>query len=810
LGITNTTDSTSNTNGGSITSGGGASIAKTLRVGQNILATGRSITLNTTNAAVDNNDAAVYTDGGIKSQKKVVAIEGVVIPYGQALGSNEGFTNKKMLDVQFSAAGGLPGDATYLYTPGTGGNSSATYVLGVNAVEVRVPQTTVATSTTTGALRVDGGVGIAGNLHVGGTITGGSVSYGSTTSGTFTVTNGTGQTFIVDSTEASTTPTTGAARVKGGLGVEGDLNVGGTITGGSISYGTTSSGTFAVTNGSGTTLTVDSTTDSTSTTTGSVVLDGGIGIAKAAILGGSIVVGETSLNGDRLVSIKNANAGSSATTGVLLDTTTIDISGGTSELYMNGSGNNTDGAVNSLTLRNNVGLVRVLNNSAKGIIVDGATTIVDSDCYVTGTTASTSPTTGALRVDGGVGIQGAVNIGNGLLCGGIPVDGGRFFSVQNTDAGTSTFSAVELDTASGNSALIFLNGPNRTVDGGANTMTIRNDAGGARLLSNTGQGFSISSSLIEATKIHVIDTTTSTNATTGSITTAGGLGVAGAIHSGAQIHALGTAQSTSTTTGSLQSAGGLGVVKNLNVGQDATITGQLVSGPAFPATVTTNAVVCTGVTSSGEVAVQRSGAAQVRLYNNAGITEWTAGQRSAIDHDFKIASKIGPTETDCLTLNTSGQLKLGSGAFFGYEKDTWLPQIRFANGTMLGDSGSDAYQLRDCYWRKLDDMVLLSVYIRFQYFGYIGRGTFHISNCPFLPYARQHWSAWMPGVGTELTDLAKPYKADYEDNNRIYFYNYQNTIAPGRVVQTNEQIVIFTITFNSQQANPSFNFTTKT
>lgn len=85
---------------------------------------------------------------------------------------------------------------------------------------------------------------------------------------------------IVSSTTSSGSPTTGALTVAGGVGIAGNLNVGGGITGGSISYASTTTGTLAVTN----------TTNSTSATTGVLTVAGGVGIAKDVYTTGKIDV----------------------------------------------------------------------------------------------------------------------------------------------------------------------------------------------------------------------------------------------------------------------------------------------------------------------------------------------------------------------------------------------------------------------------------------------------------------------------------------------------------------------------------------
>ena len=74
--------------------------------------------------------------------------------------------------------------------------------------------------------------------------------------------------------------------------------------------------------------------------------------------------------------------------------------------------------------------------------------------------------------------------------------------------------------------------------------------------------------------VKVSNTTVSTTTTSGALVVTGGVGIGGQL-TGAVLKSTDTTQSTSTTTGAIITAGGLGVAKNLNVGGDATITGNL-------------------------------------------------------------------------------------------------------------------------------------------------------------------------------------------------------------------------------------------
>jgi hypothetical protein len=106
----------------------------------------------------------------------------------------------------------------YNGTSGTVGLGSNTTLIGASTTtDTRImgaldlPNTTSSTSSTSGALKVAGGAGIAGALNVGTTAT----ITGATT---------------ISSTTASTSTTTGALKVGGGAGIVGNTYIGGTIS----------------------------------------------------------------------------------------------------------------------------------------------------------------------------------------------------------------------------------------------------------------------------------------------------------------------------------------------------------------------------------------------------------------------------------------------------------------------------------------------------------------------------------------------------------------------------------------------------
>ena len=136
--------------------------------------------------------------------------------------------------------------ATNIYVNGYA-VSTSTGVVAANTTGTTttfvISNTTISTGTTTGALQVVGGVGVGGNLYVGGVITATNIYVNgyavSTSTGVVAAnTTGTTTTFVISNTTISTGTTTGALQVVGGVGVGGNLYVGGTVTATTASIGT--------------------------------------------------------------------------------------------------------------------------------------------------------------------------------------------------------------------------------------------------------------------------------------------------------------------------------------------------------------------------------------------------------------------------------------------------------------------------------------------------------------------------------------------------------------------------------------------
>lgn len=210
--------------------------------------------------------------------------------------------------------------------------------------------------------------------------------------------------------QKSISPSTGAIQVTGGIGLTGNVNGGGigTIFG---AIQNTPIGNITAASGRFTTINGTDTTNSTSSSTGATVLAGGVGIAKDLWVGGNVytnnvfgVVQNNLVIQDPFVYLQ-----------ALGNLSTYDYTIGFYSDYTRGGYRHTGVArnytSNEWTFFSNVASEPDENGnlwSDAGIAYD---TIKLGEIVVANSTVSTSTTTGAMRVAGGVGISGNLYVG---------------------------------------------------------------------------------------------------------------------------------------------------------------------------------------------------------------------------------------------------------------------------------------------------------------------------------------------------------------------------------------------------------------
>lgn len=467
---------------------------------------------------------------------------------------------------------------------------------------VTLSNLTQSTSSSTGALVVDGGVGIRKDLWVGGRmfVGGGEVITTSTlVPDTLQAVTERGTStniaIIITNSTASVSTNSGALVVNGGVGIGGALYVNTTsyinssqiltaenvnqfavktitagtdtqvnVTFGDVVVWNTSTLQSVTDRGSETTnsITITNATASADSSTGALIVTGGVGIGENLNVAGNITAwGNITANGNIVLGNSTAS-----------DTITI-------------AGEIQSDLIPKIAATYNLGSQTNYWN-----------TIWANSGTFYSTVNSSSTTTGALKVFGGVGIAGNVYANGKLYLG----DG--ITSYSNLTTATSGLYAARainlIDTSAvvkvsrisdTNAPAVELQAVNTSgsvrsywdvsvstgVGGIDDNMGFRwrttnlSSAGGADRLLLYGTG----------TVMVLIPVTTATNSTaSGALVVKGGVGIGGGLFIGGVVTSTNTTSAVSTTTGALQLSGGAGIGGDLYVG--GTINGNLGGGSA--------------------------------------------------------------------------------------------------------------------------------------------------------------------------------------------------------------------------------------
>ena len=181
---------------------------------------------------------------------------------------------------------------------------------------------------------------------------------------------------------------------------------------------------------------------------------------------------------------------------------------------------------------------------------------------ITNTTESADQFTGALVVNGGVGIGGDVNIGGSVTI------------LDVTESTDCTTGAIVVSGGAGIGQNLNVCG-DTTISG---TTTITNSTQSTSCTSGAvviGGGIGIGGNANVCGQVNISNTTQSSDCTSGSLVTGGGLGVAGNLNVCGQSHVINDTQSLGCDDGALVVDGGVGIGENLYVCGDTNLAGTL-------------------------------------------------------------------------------------------------------------------------------------------------------------------------------------------------------------------------------------------
>jgi hypothetical protein len=531
---------------------------------------------------------------------------------------------------------------------GTGATSS------IYPTRVRFPNTTASTSATTGAVVFDGGVGIAGALFTAGAIRTASTTASTSVSTGALISDGglgvAGAAYIgglmrITDTTASTSYTTGCVTFGGGVGISGRISCdtrlqftsaaiprrivlyetadndyqfnGFGMSSGIMRYQigrTTNSHRFyagvdatsdallmridgALTTGS---THVYHTTASTTTGTGALIVDGGLGVAGNAYIGG-------------LARITNTTASTSYTTGCVTFGGGIGVDG---VLF-------THGAIrtNDTTASSSVSTGSLIADGGLGV---AGNAYIGGLTRITNTTASTNSTTGCATFAGGVGCTGRIscdtrlqftssanprrivlyqNADDDYQFSGFGISGGVMrYQIGVTTNSHHFYAGVD---ATSDALLMRIDGSLTAGSTRIYHTTASTTTGTGALIVDGGLG--VAGAIFVGGAIRTTSTTASTSVSTGSLIANGGLGVAGNAYIGGLARVTDTTASSSTNTGCATFAGGVGIAGALNVGGAFSCAGISFTGPLRITDATASTSTVTGcATFAGGIGVDGS------------------------------------------------------------------------------------------------------------------------------------------------------------------------------------------------------------
>jgi len=529
-----------------------------------------------------------------------------------------------------SAGSAVSSDSTISFNP-------STEILNVSGLAIT--SGTASTNTTTGALVVRGGLGVTGQL-----------SFATASFGFTGITTNPTMSFIG---ATSSSPITLTVLTDNSLSFEGSqgsvFSIDSNLSSGEIFSVSDISGLPIISASAGQTVNINEfggytqigngSINSSSTSTGSLVVVGGLGITGNANIGGT-------------VRITNTTNSSSTTTGALV---------------VNGGAGITGNA-------NIGGTVRITNTTNSSSITSGALSVngglgvtgnafIGGTVNITNTTAATSVSSAALVVSGGLGVQGDL------------------FVAANANTKLSI-----MHSSGDEGGEIFLNKPvtNTTITNGVtidvfqNRLRIFEGGGSARgfYLDITTGGNGVATNIMGGSSSGTVNSGTATYAAFYPASSNAVSENANLQFTGTGISIGGNIASTSTTSGSLWVYGGVGIGQSVSVGGRL----QMFNGANYTAFVSS----ATGNTVYTLPATSPATGTSYLTSNSAGIMSWTAPTKTNYVLSFGAGFTPTASSADSVSLNIPF-------APDGTSKYYFVKRIEYRNETLSGGTGLSFY-----------------------------------------------------------------------------------------------------------------------
>jgi len=542
----------SNTNGTSTSSGQALLVTGGVGIGANLYVGGLAVHQNTTDAALTSagSSGSIQTTGGAGVAKNL-AVGGTISRTGAvSQASWQGATGVALnlaaatyTDTTTAGTVQGPNAATWLGQPTLAATNTSTYtdaatlyianaptngtnvtltnpyaLLVANGV-VGIRSTTSATSTSTGALQIAGGVGIGGSVYAGPIYSNGSAVITSASLGSYGVST------IAAGTDTSVSTSIGAVTVWNNSTLQ-------TIT----NRGATTNNALSITN-----TTISASTNSSQ----ALLVSGGIG-AQAVYAGALYDTGNRVVTSVAITTGTNGITVSTSTNGTAVSFTVNNT--GVTSLTSSGAGLGVSAATGAVTLTNlGVTSISGTTNQISASASTGSVTLsfpsggitttnvtATSNVYVTGSAIATGASSGALQVTGGASVNANLYVGTTATVAGTLYRNGNINSTGWLAGGiglvvsTSTYTDTSLTGAQG---VIAINTFGKPTISASNTPTY-SDAATLYVADapGVGSGATITnpwSLYVASGNVKINTGTASSLSTNGALVVTGGVGIGG-------------------------------------------------------------------------------------------------------------------------------------------------------------------------------------------------------------------------------------------------------------------------------------------